>query len=451
MTTRVLGAALVAGCLLVGLVGACGSTGGKAGGPDAVDVTASQDGLGTDLTGALEPGTEVVEEVRAEEPWTCRDPIRDRIVDDLPDETFDLGPYLMTPTPTSISIRWRTVGEEDGAVLLYEPGHETPLELPQSGIGTLHAVTVEGLEPDTRYGYRVRSGSRTSELHHFYTAPPEGGSFQFAAWGDSQGGEYFPDVAAAMLADSPHVLLGLGDMVHDGRIESHWKEHLFDPARALLHEVSLFAAYGNHGKNGKLYYDLMGYEHLSVSPQWESVYSWTWGNAFFLVVDTNGLFFSIGDVDTEWSAWIKEQVASPAAQKAKWRIAYAHEPGAVEESKALECDGVLNSGVRVWLLPLLDEHGFHAYLSGHVHIYERTMVGNVVHIIAGGGGAGLEECDIESDVSVLEVRHHFLRGSVGCDSLRIDAVGLDGEVFDWVELAPGPPGQIVSQGPSADR
>lgn len=382
------------------------------------------------------------------ESFQCRQPVPERIVDDNPDDTFDLGPYLMAPTPTAITIMWRTLDKEDGAVL-YGLADEPDTEIKETGTKFIHSVRIEGLQPDTRYAYRVRSGTRTCDVHHFYTAPEEGGSFRFTAWGDSQGGEPFHKTVTAMLNDAPHVLLGLGDLVHDGRIDSHWKDHLFDPARRLLHEVPLFTAFGNHGKNGPLFYKLMGYENLAVSPQSESVYTWTWGNAFFLVVDTNGLFFDIGDIETEWSAWIKEQVASPAAQNATWRIAYAHEPGASTETSAqLECGGTVYAPITGWLLPLLQQHDFHAYLCGHVHLYERTMVGNLVHIIAGGGGGGLDYCEVTpTPISHIQVRHHFIRGLVGCDTLRLEAVAHDGEVFDFIELAPGTPGTIIDQGP----
>lgn len=382
-------------------------------------------------------------------PFQCREPIPARIVDDKQDDTFDLGPYLMAPTPTAMTVMWRTLEEEDGAVL-YGENDSTDNEVPEVGTSTVHSVRIEGLEPATRYAYKVRSGDRTSDVHHFYTAPEEGGSFQFASWGDNQGGDPFPDLIDAIVADAPHVLLGLGDHVGDGRIDWHWKDHLFDPGRKLFHEVPLFAAFGNHGKNGILYYKLMGYENLAISPESESVYSWTYGNTFFLVVDTNGLFFDLGEVETEWSAWIKQQMASPAAQEATWRIAYAHEPGAVENSSQVECGGTVYKPVTGWLLPLLDEHNFHAYLCGHAHLYERTMFGNMAHIVSGGGGGGLEYCEEQpAFVAHLEVRHHFIRGLVGCDTLRLEAVALStGEVFDFVELGTGPAGTILDQGPT---
>lgn len=393
---------------------------------------------------------ETLEELESDVPSVCGNPVPEHVLDDRYDDTFDLGPYLMVPTPNSINIKWRTLEESDGAVL-YGVGDETNLEAGEEGVHRVHSVVLEGLMADTRYAYRVKSGGVTGQLHHFRTAPEIGSPFRFTAWGDSQGGTSFPDIAQGMLQQNPDIVLGLGDLVHDGRIYELWKDHLFEPARALFHEVALFAAFGNHGKNGDGYYELMGYENLSARPEWESVYSYTYGNTFFLVVDTNGLFFSIGDVDTDWSAWIKAQVDSPAARNATWRIAYAHEPGASQDvSVAAECGGyfnTVNSGVNVWLLPLLQEYNFHAYLCGHVHIYERTMVGNLLHVIGAGGGGGLEMCETESTVSVKANRYHFLKGIVGCDSLRLEAVDLDGEVFDFVELGAGTPGQILDQGP----
>ena len=374
-------------------------------------------------------------------PFQCREEIAARIVVDNRDETFDLGPYLMVPTDTEITIMWRTLHEDDGAVL-YGLGDETNLEVLEEGTRTVHAVRLTGLSPDTRYAYRVRSGDRTSDLHHFYTAPPFGGSFRFAGWGDNQGSPIFPDTIAALIEEEPHLLLGFGDHVGDGRIDAQWKDQLFDPGRALFHEVPFFAAFGNHGKNGKLYYDLMGFQDLAVSPESESVYSFTYGNAFFLVYDTNGIYFPLGDVDSPWSEFIKEQVASEAAQNATWRFAYAHEPAANPEiSNSPDCGGVYLKTNEAFMMPLLNEYGFHAYFSGHSHLYERTMVGDLLHLISGGGGGGLEYCEDAPDMdkATTIVRHHFLRGLVGCDSVRIEAVDyLEGEVIDWVVLGPEP-------------
>ncbi len=415
---------------------------------DASDTSEIQDIVGPEIASEVIPDSaEELEELVPEvvEPG-CLTPVPTRIVDNNPDETFDLGPYLMVPTPTSIVIKWRTLEEEEGAVLFGKEGTDE-FEVLEGKASLIHAVLLEGLEPDTRYIYQVRSGERTSLEHHFYTAPKPGGSFQFAAWGDNQGGTPFFDVVDAVTADNPHVIIGLGDHVPNGQVVEHWKDHWFGPARALFHEVPLFAAIGNHAYNGPTWYDLMEYQKLSVNPNEETVYSWTYGNAFFLVVDTNGLFFDVGNMETDWSKWIKKELESPEAKAATWRIAYAHEPGADEESWAEECGGVLNTGIRVWLLPLLEEHDFHLYMAGHVHLYERTMVGNILHVIGGGGGGGLEECETPSPVSTLFVRHFFLRGLVGCDSLRLEAVGLDGEVFDWVELGAGEPGNIIDQGP----
>lgn len=387
-------------------------------------------------------------DVQTEEPFVCRAAIEERIVEDKRDETFDLGPFLMVPTPNSIIIKWRTLEETDGAVL-YGLGETPDTEVLETAPATIHQVKLEGLKANTRYSYQVRSGGVTSQVHHFYTAPPEGGSFRFNAWGDNQGGETFPELVADMTADQPHILLGLGDHTSDGQVDELWKTQYLDIVRALLHEVPIFAAFGNHGYNGHLYYDLMAYEGISVSPKWESVYSYTYGNTFFLVIDTNGLFFPIGDVDSEWSAWIKQQMVSEAAKKATWRIAYAHEPGLVEGSQVESCEVsgyTTNKAVTAWLLPALEEAGFHLYMAGHIHWYERTWSGKLVQIISGGGGGGLDECVAPGTSSVMALKHHFLRGLVGCNTLRVEAVDLEGNVFDWVELEGGEQGKVVSEG-----
>ncbi|RJO67712.1 MAG: hypothetical protein C4523_08560 [Myxococcales bacterium] len=385
-------------------------------------------------------------------PVECRPEIPLRPLDFAADETFDLGPYLMQPTPTGIVVMWRTIEETDGAVLLGE-GDEPERTIEQEGISTIHEIPIDGLEPDTRYGYRVRSGELVSALHHFHTAPEPGQGFRFALWGDNQNGpEVFQTVVAGIAAVQPHILLGVGDHVQTGSEDALWKDQLFGPARALFHEAAFFPAIGNHEQNSQNLYDLYSLPPWSDDPQNESNYSYTYGNTFFLVINVFRIFFPLGDHETELSQWIREQAASPAAQAAAWRIAYAHEPGYSEGWGNGSCTYDGNQPVRGWLLPLLAENRFHAYFAGHTHGYERGVVeGGVVEIISGGGGGGLDAWCLDwPETTVAHYAHHFLNVEVGCDTLRIEATYPDGEVFDWVELASDSWGTLVDEGPAED-
>ncbi len=90
-----------------------------------------------------------------------------------------------------------------------------------------------------------------------------------------------------------------------------------------------------------------------------------------------------------------------------------------------------------WLLPLMAEHDFHLYLTGHTHDYERGESHGVTHIIAGGGGASLDEwCSDVPEVEVIALKHHYLNIEAGCDQLLIEAhaVPEEAEPIDVVVI-----------------
>ncbi len=384
-------------------------------------------------------------------PLACREEVSERTLDWQPDETFEMGPYLMSPSPTGITIMWYTLDEADGEVLFGE-GDDLNLSATQEGSVKIHEVVLSDLKPNTRYGYKVRSGETTSELHHFYTAVEENQGFNFAVWGDNQNGpDVFRTVVDGIAAEKPYLLVGVGDHTQDGTDFSLWKEQLFGPARGLFHEVALYAAMGNHNYYSENYNDLFAFPYPPDHPEQESTYSFTYGNAFFLVIDTNQIFYPFGAVETDLSTYIREQLDSEAAQQATWRFALGHEPGYAEGWGDGSCHYDGYDPVRGWLLPLLAEKKFHAYFSGHMHGYERGAVDGLVQIITGGGGGGLDAwCKDWPQTSVAHYEHNFLRIEAGCDQLRIEAKYPDGEVFDWIVLDAETYGEVVEQGPVAD-
>ncbi len=368
------------------------------------------------------------------------------------DDTFYIGPYLMQTTTDSVVVKWETEEETDGTVF-YGEGDALDQQAELTGDPVaLHEVKLTGLRADTRYAYQVRSGDKTSEVHHFHTAVNEGGSFRFAVWGDNQNGPAtFSTVVEGIGEQQPHMLLGVGDHVQEGDRKELWHEQLFDPARALFHEVPFFAAAGNHERNSQHMYDYYSFPNPTDDPDHETVYSFTYGNAFFLVVDTNKPIFPILDTHTELSQWIEDAAQSDAAKNATWRFALAHEPGYAEAWGDGSCHYDGYDPVRNWLLPLLQENQFHAYFSGHMHGYERGMVNGVATFITGGGGGSLDAWCLDwPTTKVAHYQHHFLTVDCDCDTLTIKALYPNGEQFDWLVLSKDTYGVPVEDGPVDD-
>jgi len=373
-----------------------------------------------------------------------------RTLSQAADETFDLGPYVMYVTRSSAVIMWRTLDEADGKVIYREGADGEEIEVAQDGAAAIHEIPLADLATDTDYTYRVESGGVASQEHVFRTAPPAGAAVRFAGWADNQAGwETFTEQVPLLIDDGPEFVIGVGDLVDDGNNAPDWKQQLFGPARPLLHQVPLFAAIGNHENNAHHWYDLLSYPYPEGDAQHESYYTFTWGNIFFVIFDPYKLPCPLGDVETPQSEWLKEVAASEEAQAATWRIVYAHEPAEPECWGDGSCTYHGNTCVREGVLPLMAAHGFHIYFSGHTHAWERGMREGMIHLIMGGGGGHLDAwCWDLPETSVVHTAHHHMRVDAGCETLRIEGVGMDGQVFDWVEIAPTSPVTVLDEGPA---
>ncbi len=168
----------------------------------------------------------------------------------------------------------------------------------------------------------------------------------------------------------------------------------------------------------------------------------TRGNVFLLVIDTNKPFAPGRGKETPISSWIRKRLDSREARQATWRIAVGHEPGYSEcwtPGKCKEYDGT--PAVRDWLLPLLAKNGFHAYLAGHTHAYERAEVDGMLQIITGGGGSKLDQHCRELPVNrKTRIAYHYLMVDAGEETLTMEAHGLTpgAKPFDRVEIRSAP-------------
>ena len=372
----------------------------------------------------------------------CRVEVPTREYPALADLTFPVGPVVIDARERSVSIMWETEDACAGEVQYGKAPEPLDQRVDSLTSGTIHHAELSGLQPDTHYRYQVSAcGLQTSTLD-VWTAPPAGTAVRFTVWGDSR---TRPDVCAsvveAMAAEQPLFTIHTGDVVTDGHDYDQWRNEYFEPLRPLGHHVPTYVAIGNHEGNAEVFYDYNALDlptTLADPRNFGNHYSFTSGNIFFLIVDSNNPYFLLAGtgVESEVSDWIAEQLISPEALKARWRIAAAHHPAWSESWSPGNCNYVGTPTVAEWLIPLLAEHDFHLYLTGHTHSYERAEYEGLVHIITGGGGATLDEwCQDLPQTSVYHRALHYTLVEAGCDELRVTAIAVpDGTVLDEVVM-----------------
>ena len=242
------------------------------------------------------------------------------------------------------------------------------------------------------------------------------------------------------------MVFNVGDIVDEG-LRPEYKEQHFDPTRHLGHFVPLYVAIGNHEwkeADGSAIKDVPNFREYMAFPIvpelsiHELSYSFTFGDAFFLVLDNTldggHLFFPLGGIEMPLAKWLREQIESKEAADAKWRFAFMHYP----PGSPCHEEWMNIIATRDEVMPLLRENGFHALFVGHVHDYERHDWDGFPVIVTGGGGAGLEDVTLCTfplpELVELQSVYHHVTVDLGDDEAHVRAVNLDGEVFDEITI-----------------
>jgi 3',5'-cyclic AMP phosphodiesterase CpdA len=351
------------------------------------------------------------------------------------------GPYLQDLAPTSITIMFQLDVELPAKILVTGPSGTKSYEVPAARIGE---ARLDGLQPATRYRYRVAIGDQTWD-GEFATAPPAGkdAPLSFVVIGDSRNGtEQHRRVIERMSQEVPDFVLGTGDMVDDGARLDQWQQ-FFDVENQLLRDNVYFPAIGNHDRQGRGRTADTYRAFFSVPDNGadsERYYAFTYASARFLVLDSNAYSFAL----TDQTAWIERELVAARQDAAIHHIFVVmhHPPYSIS----------LHGGARDlrerWT-PLFEKYQISAVFSGHDHVYERAEANGVRYFVSGGGGAPLyprrphpNPIDVEA-VKRFERVLHYLRVSVSGDRVEVTAIRADGTVIEttsWTEgPAPEPP------------
>ena len=369
------------------------------------------------------------------------------------------GPYLQWPTQDTMTVMWETAEEADATVLWYEtePVHsglngslgtaeESKRVVTDGGRRCIHRLTLEGLDPETDYHYRVRSvgpggASVESDLHPLRTAVRRDTPFSFAVTSET-GGYGDDEINRRLFAQieryRPDFLLVVGDAVSRGSQYEDWERFFFGPARRLLQSTPFYLVPGNHEEDADWFYDFVSY------PEPKNYYSFDYGNAHFIGLDSTRLVAYTGGTPTATSE-LEPGSAQPAfldahfrESAARWKIAFFHYPPYVSGDYEVR-------QMRA-LCPALEEHGVNVVFNSHTIVYERSHPirkerldeegEGIVYIVAGGAGAKGDWFHPKRAWHTAEAIAvpHFVHGSVAGGTLALKGVDLDGRVFDSVTL-----------------
>ena len=343
-----------------------------------------------------------------------------------PTDGFSRAPYVQLATPNSIYVVWRTEGPVDPVVRFGKsPDHldqrgsgaavvtrvslgtngqeilpkwtalrtKENLRLPKlhsAPVGTFqYEVKLTGLSPETRYYYAVFNGDKrmtpTEESYHFTTHPVKGPAKPMRFWvaGDSgSGGRAQTEVYQAMLGYiDGHPLdfyIHVGDMAYFTGRDTEFQSRFFESYEPTLRNTVCWPAMGNHegytskGSTGiGPYYDAYVMptraESGGVASGTEAYYSYDYANVHFICLNSH-------DLDRRPAAamaqWLRADLEKA---KADWLIAFWHHPPYTKGTHDSDTEKELVE-MRRYILPILEGGGVDLVLTGHSHIYERSML-----------------------------------------------------------------------------
>ena len=300
------------------------------------------------------------------------------------------GPYVQWVTGSSARVVWWTNLPTPGVVSCAgcpQPTYVDPTSTME------HVMLLSGLAAGTTYAYTAGNGT-VSAAGSFSTAVPAGTSFSFAAIGDYGGGS--PGETGngqRMAVDGTSFIQTLGDNIYPESADpnfattySDYDARLFRPFGTAMAAKAFWGANGN-----KEYYGNGAWFTHMWLPNNERWYSYDWGDAHILVLDTEQPF-APGTPQYQFA-----QADLAAHQASAWRIVALQRPA--YSSTSANSSSV---PVRASLVPLFEAQNVQLVLSGNSHNYERTNrllskgdpsnpvvdPNGITYLVSGNGGNG---------------------------------------------------------------
>ncbi len=316
----------------------------------------------------------------------------------------EITPYLQTPTANSIWVSWKTASGNESVVeygLASDALNQTASGNTQSLASDYqyHSVQLAGLEPDTLYYYRTRSGAETSAVHRFKTQPVDGdgsGHFRILVLGDHQiraEDRYLKLVTAAKrkieqlygtsVEESINLILNDGDQVDVGTLD-HYENIHFAQSAPLSPNLPIMTTVGNHEyySDGNLdnyrahfIYDGTSYQGIAPASD-ESYYAYQSGRVLFIHLNSMR-------TDAVQQQWLTQVIdAADQDTSVDWVISIIHHPYQAEQYV-----GDISATFRNQWMGILSASPKHVLnIGGHHHLYARgqTREWPTYHMISGG-------------------------------------------------------------------
>lgn len=354
-------------------------------------------------------------------------------------------PYVQKPTETSVLVAWNTATSGIGTLHWGSSPSSLTSSLSEASARQKHAIELSGLQPNTQYYYQVRTDAGdSSSVEHFWTAKPvEIKDINFLHYGDC-GYDNSPQnqLAGLMAQEDVDFAVVAGDV--DQGTGNNYDNVFFKVYKEMLARDCHYTAIGNHdiiANGGADFFDAF-FQPTNNLQQVENYYSFTWGNAKFISLDSNE-DYGIGSDQHDFL------LSELQCRDQEWLFVFFHHPPWTNAWDPLyyvpfqpyyQYDG--NDDMRTDLVPYFEQYGVDFVLNGHSHCYQRGEMNGVHYVISGGGGASsLDQHTCNTAPSYLSCApniqqeiyvNEYVRFRISGDTVTYAAVDLTGNVVDSI-------------------
>ena len=381
-------------------------------------------------------------------------------------KSFLAGPYMLAPKTDGIVVTWE-LDKAMKSTIEYGPSADqmktmdVAVEEGEAFQGTpmhMYRARLTGLDPDTHYTYKVTAENGESVEGSFRTLPVNAEEIRFVVISDSHRFETAEQVSASIAKFDPHFILHTGDTVEGTGSQKDQFAYIFRNAGDFLHHYPIVFNSGNHDYG--VYFD----EYISKT-QKEQYHSnengrnvsFNVGGLHITMMDSNpwSLFelnsSSGGSVDPATKKlvddslnWLKEDLASPEAKNATFRILTMHHPYEDDLS-------------RKYIPPIAEAGNVNIMFAGHTHEYSRGVSANplrgakTLYVTQGDARIGDSKINLGKDnerpnenfAEILATgKGDMIECTVKGDLLTYSNIGLSGgeeKVVETVALTNGDP------------
>lgn len=295
-------------------------------------------------------------------------------------------PYLLAIQEDSITIAWEMDTKLDMQLHYHSASTKSDSVLAQSianhsdeqVTSFIYYAHLTALLPGTTYSYELASDTQILFTSNF-TIPTATDSFTLMTIGDTHSFELHKQLATSVRKYHPNFILHSGDISFGtGEQREQYINNWFQLIAPTLNQTPIYYTPGNHD-SGKFFdnFFLRPIDDVVHKAPLGNSYSVDYRHVHFCFIDSNpwGLFEmnaqnSDAQIDEHTRKlieatvqWMEEDLSSPEARKATWRILISHHP----------YTDILNNQ---YIKSLVEKYGVELIISGHIHYYTKAIVGS---------------------------------------------------------------------------